>query len=104
MYLSVLKSCNFWTDSGKGDFELFYLRNKDKQEIDFLIVRDGEPWLPVEVKTGSTSPSPNWRRFLPDIGCKRALQITDKPIRKLYSEEDTDLLITNAADALIHFV
>ena len=37
----LLKACDYWTDAGEGDFQLRYLRNKEKQEIDFLIVRDG---------------------------------------------------------------
>jgi hypothetical protein len=43
----LLKTCNFWTDTGEGEFELCLLRNKDGQEIDFLILRDGVSWLPV---------------------------------------------------------
>lgn len=50
----LLKACNFWTDTGEGAFELFYLRNKEKQEIDFLIVRDKKPWLCVEAKYSDT--------------------------------------------------
>lgn len=39
-----------WGDASGEDFSLFYIRNKQKQETDFLIVRDGVPWLLVEVK------------------------------------------------------
>ena len=31
-------------------FELYYIRNRDGRETDFLIVRDQSPWLLVEVK------------------------------------------------------
>ncbi len=44
------KACHFWTDTGEGDFSLHYLRNKEKQEIDFLIVKNKKPWLAVEAK------------------------------------------------------
>ncbi|MFH0908795.1 MAG: ATP-binding protein [bacterium] len=46
----LLKACQLWTDCGEGDFDLYYLRDKQKNEIDFLITRDKQPWLPVEVK------------------------------------------------------
>lgn len=46
----LLKACHFWSDTGEGDFELFYLRNKEKEEIDFLIVKDRKPWLSIESK------------------------------------------------------
>ncbi len=39
----LLESCHLWTDIGEGDCELPYLRNKEKQEIEFLITRDGIP-------------------------------------------------------------
>ncbi len=100
----LLKACNYWTDSGKGDFQLYYLRNRDKQEIDFLIVRDGRPWLPVEVKRGDDKPSANWRRFLPMLGCSRALQITEHPLWKLYAQDQAELLVAGADEALMYFV
>ena len=50
----LLKACNYWTDTGEGNFDLFYLRNKEKQEIDFLIVKDKKPWLAIEAKVGDT--------------------------------------------------
>ncbi len=46
----LLKYCHFGTDTGIGHYKLHYLRNKQKQEIDFLITNDNKPWLPVEVK------------------------------------------------------
>jgi len=39
-----------WGDASGEDFSLFYIRNKQKQETDFLIVRDSVPWLLVEAK------------------------------------------------------
>ena len=41
---------NLWTDTGSGSFDLFYIRDRDGRETDFLIVRDARPWLLVEVK------------------------------------------------------
>jgi len=99
----LLKTCHFWTDTGEGEFELFFLRNKDAQEIDFLIVRDGQPWLPVEVKSSDTTPSPNWSKFLPLLGCKHALQLVRKPNWKIHQAGPTQLLVAGAAEALSYF-
>lgn len=71
----LLKACHMWTDAGEGDFDLHYLRNKDRHEIDFLIVRDGTPWLPVEVKLSATTPSPNWKKFLSALPCRCGIQV-----------------------------
>lgn len=50
--LHLKKSVDFWNDTGAGEFELFYVRDQEKREVDFLIVRDEKPWLLVEAKLG----------------------------------------------------
>ena len=59
----LLKATEGWTDLGLGVFELRYLRDKEKREVDFLVVRDRKPWMLVEVKTGDDQPSPSLRHF-----------------------------------------
>lgn len=49
----LLKAVEGWTDMGLGRFDLGYLRDKDKHEVDFIIVRDRKPWFLVEAKAGS---------------------------------------------------
>lgn len=100
----LLKACNYWNDSGEDDFALYYLRNKEKQEIDFLIVKDGTPWLPVEVKLSDVAPSKNWNKFLPLIGCKFALQIVNKPHWKVHKYENTEILVADAAEIFQYFI
>ena len=56
--LHLHKLTDAWTDLGLGDFELRYVRDKEKREVDFLIVRDRRPWLLIETKLGDTSPAP----------------------------------------------
>lgn len=46
----LLKAVDGWNDLGFGKFELGYLRNKEKREVDFLVARDGNPWFLAEVK------------------------------------------------------
>lgn len=99
----LLKTCHYWTDTGEGRFDLHYVRNKERQEIDFLVSRDGEPWLPVEVKWGDTDPSPNWKKFAPMLRCRNALQIVDRPGWKLHEFEGSRLLVAGAAEALRYF-
>jgi hypothetical protein len=49
-----LKAVEGWTDLGFGNFELRYLRDKERREVDFLVVRDRKPWFMVEVKLSDT--------------------------------------------------
>lgn len=51
----LLKSCHFWTDSGLGKFDLCYVRDKEKREVDFLVTWDGKPWLLAECKSSDTN-------------------------------------------------
>lgn len=46
----LLKAVHFWNDAGLGDYDLFYLRDKEKREVDFLVSKDKKPWFLVEVK------------------------------------------------------
>jgi uncharacterized protein len=46
----LLKTVHLWTDAGFGEFELYFLRDKDQKEVDFLIAKDGAPWIIIEVK------------------------------------------------------
>ena len=98
------KACDYWNDSGQGEFVLYYLRNREKQEIDFLIVRDNKPWLPVEVKLSDSEPSKNWSKFLPLIGCKFALQIINKPYWKIHEYDDSKILVADAAEVFQYFI
>jgi len=100
----LLKACHFWTDTGEGDFELWYLRNKEKQEIDFLITRNNEPWLPVEVKLTDTIPSSNWKKFMDYLPCRRALQLVNTPVWQNHRHGDSEILVADAAEALPLFV
>lgn len=38
-----------------GHFELFYLRDQDRREVDFIIVKDSKPYFLIECKKSETS-------------------------------------------------
>jgi hypothetical protein len=71
----LLKAVEGWEDLGLGDFELRYLRDKEKREVDFLVVRDRRPWFLVEVKLRDTTLSPALARFQSQVGAAHALQV-----------------------------
>jgi len=52
----LLKAVHYWSDTGAGDYGLFFLRDKEKREVDFLVSKDGEPWFIVEVKSAMNQP------------------------------------------------
>ncbi len=70
----LLKSVEGWNDLGFGEFELRYLRDKDKREVDFLVVRDRKPWFLVEVKSSDANLSPSLAYFQKRTGAPHAFQ------------------------------
>ena len=72
----LLKAVEGWTDLGLGTFELGYLRDKEKREVDFLVVRDGEPWFLAEVKHRDESMSPSLKHYQEQTGAPFAFQVT----------------------------
>jgi len=46
---------DYWQDGGYGAFDLFYVRDRDGRESDFLVTRDSKPWLLVEIKLSRSS-------------------------------------------------
>lgn len=71
----LLKAVDGWNDMGLGRFDLGYLRDKDKREVDFVVVRDGEPWFLVEVKHREIRPSPALAHYQRQVGAPFAFQV-----------------------------
>ena len=59
----LLKAVEGWQDLGLGEFALGYLRDKEKREVDFLVARDGKPWMLVEVKKAEDRIAPSLKHF-----------------------------------------
>jgi len=70
----LLKAVETWTDLGFGSFELRYLRDKQKREVDFLVVRDRKPWFLVEVKLNDKALSPALAYFQARVKAPHAFQ------------------------------
>ncbi|MCY4643807.1 MAG: DUF4143 domain-containing protein [Bacteriovoracales bacterium] len=99
----LLKACHYWTDTGEGAFELFYLRTKEKKEIDFLITRDGRPWLPIECKKSETAASPNFPSFARALALPILVQLVDRPrYLKKKNIEGRTLWVWSAAQFFRH--
>jgi uncharacterized protein len=59
----LLKLVHFITDYEGYKSELYFLRDVDKREVDFLVAIGGKPWFAVEVKLNDTSLSPHLLYF-----------------------------------------
>ncbi len=71
----LLKAVEGWNDLGLGTFQLCYLRDKAKREVDFVVIRDGNPWFLVEVKTRESSLAPSLSYFQEQTRAPFAFQV-----------------------------
>lgn len=72
----LLKAIHFWTDCGLGEYELYYLRDKEKREVDFLISKENQPWMAIEVKSSNNKPiSKALRYFQKELNIPYAFQV-----------------------------
>ncbi len=68
-------ACEFWTDTAQGVFELRYVRNKDQREVDFLVLRNKEPWYLFECKSQETKGGTDLLRYQSLICAPHAVQL-----------------------------
>jgi predicted AAA+ superfamily ATPase len=59
----LLKYCHFLEDTEGERMELRFLRDRDKREIDFVILKNKKPLFAVECKTGEKQLSPHIHYF-----------------------------------------
>jgi len=103
---ALLKATHFWTDRGLGDFGLYFVRDKQKREVDFLVTRDDRPWFLAEVKSsGSASLSSSLSYFQAQTGAEHAFQVAfDLPFVERDCFEVTHPMIVPARTLLAQLV
>jgi predicted AAA+ superfamily ATPase len=57
----LLKYCHFMEDSQGHRMELRFIRDHDRREVDFVVLKDRKPLFAVECKTGEKAISPHIR-------------------------------------------
>jgi predicted AAA+ superfamily ATPase len=71
---ALLRWCHFTEDWGQERLELRFVRDKEKREADFLLLKDGAPFLLLEVKVSETRPPASLEHFASRLGnVRRAL-------------------------------
>jgi len=79
----LLKACHYWTDIAHDKFDLCYIRTREKQEVDFCVVRQGTPWMLVECKSRSTIISKSLRKFADVFVGASVFQITSADVDRM---------------------
>ena len=61
--LELWRAVCHWNDLGLGKFTLHYIRNKEKQEVDFVVADKNKPFLFIETKLTATQISSHLYKF-----------------------------------------
>jgi len=77
------KACHYWTDLAHDKFDLCYIRTREKQEVDFCVVREGAPWMLVECKSHSTAISRSLRKFADLFADAGVFQVTSADVDRM---------------------
>ena len=74
--IELWRAVTLWNDMGHGTFSLHFIKNKEKQEVDFLVANNNDPFLLVEAKLSDNQPSKTLMAFQQKLDVP-AVQLTE---------------------------
>ena len=77
--VQLQRAVSAWTEWGKGNYQLMYVRTKDRREVDFVITEKNKPYILIECKKSDKSLAANLRYFKERIQAPLALQVIETP-------------------------
>jgi hypothetical protein len=91
--VELLRAVSTWNDLGHGPFGLHFVRNKEKEEVDFLVTDKHRPVLLVETKATETRIDTALRKFQDQLGVP-AVHLTSEgtTFRKVLNGDHTILV------------
>lgn len=84
----LLKLVDYFNDTGQADLSLYYIRNKEKEEIDFLLVQKKKPILTIEVKLSELNLDKTFLKFRKALNVPHVQIVNQDGIFRKYSEEN----------------
>jgi predicted AAA+ superfamily ATPase len=94
--LELWRAVSTWNDRGWGQFDLHFIRNKEKEEVDFLISSKDKPFLLIETKLSDDNISKSLIKFQSVLGVP-GVQLVNR--RGVYKSVQTGPVKTLVADA-----
>lgn len=88
----LLKWCDFTKDFGFNPLQLYYIRDKEKREVDFLLTKNNKPLLLIEVKSSSTTPTKSLNYFAQRLKIPYKFLISFKKLERNGSTGDVRVM------------
>lgn len=98
----LLKWCHYQEDVEGEDYRLCYFRDKQKREVDFVLLRNNRPWLFVEAKLRDSKPSTGILFLKARFPNVRSVQVCLEP--KLVGEHKSGVELMRAEMFLREFI
>lgn len=99
----ILKWCHCAEDIQGFRVELYYLRDLEKREVDFLILWEGRPWLLVECKVKNDRNFTSLNYYKQKLNVKDCFLVTLKEGED-YEDRRTGIRVIPASRFLMAFV
>ncbi len=94
--LELLRAISNWNDLGLGNFSLHYLRNREKEEVDFLLSNNHNPFLLIEAKLSDDYAAKSLIKFQKILNIPAVQLVNKSGICKLVSNNNLKIMIISA--------
>jgi len=94
--LELLRVISNWNDLGLGNFSLHYLRNREKEEVDFLLSNNHNPFLLIEAKLSDDHAAKSLIKFQRILNIPAVQLVNKSGICKLVSNNNLKIMIISA--------
>jgi predicted AAA+ superfamily ATPase len=91
--LELWRAVTNWTDLGYGQFSLHFIKNKEQQEVDFLIANGRKPVVLIEAKFSASQPSSTLRKFQSALSIPGVQLIGEAEGYRVFSNDDQSILV-----------
>lgn len=95
--LELFRAVVSWNDMGFGHFSLHFIKNKEQQEVDFLIAESNEPFLLVETKLTNKEPSDALMKFQNYLNVPAVQLIEAGRTYRMVTNGSNEILVSPAA-------
>ncbi len=94
--LELFRAISNWNDLGLGNFSLHYLRNREKEEVDFLLSNNHNPLLLIETKLSDDNAAKSLIKFQKVLNIPAVQLVNNSDICKIVSNGNLKIMIISA--------
>jgi len=94
--MELWRAVTNWNDLGYGQFTLHFIKNKEQQEVDFLIANRHKPVVVIEAKISETQPSSPLKKFQKALSIPAVQLIEEDEGYRMFINNDQSILVAPA--------